>query len=422
MKISEIKNIDEELLNRISKMIDINKTFVDTTDYTCFKLLYEMLRALVEDPRRTKYGNVKYDFWEIITIIIICSMFGITTVKYIVDFANKNIERFKFFLKLKEGIPKYDTFLRALHSIQPEKLAILRCKWLDLYPEVEPLQSEDDFYYKGKKIEICAQDGKTIIGSGCKAKHKKAVHVVTNMNTRTLRINGEIAVEDKSNEIDANKKLIEILCSLDGVLTTFDAMGCQKDLAIEINRRGGLWLFQVKKNQPSLYEDILYAFENKFTENEAVLEKNRDRYEARYYYYSNNVKYIPCLREWEGVKAFGLVYNITVRDNSISKEPHLYIMNFDDKDLFMKASRDHRAIENKLHYIADTVFLEDKCKVRKGNAPEALNIIRKIAITLFKKIAISVEKSYSIKRLVNIARNSISDLAELISGNFSILQ
>lgn len=421
IKFSEIENLDKEILEKISEIIDIKRIFVDRTDYTCFADLYEMLKITVEDPRRTDFGNVRYDFWEVITIIIICTLFGISTIKYIVDFANKNIDQFRHFLKLSNGVPKYDTFLRALHAVSPSKLAELRKKWLEIYPKAERKKTTEKFYYEGKEISICAQDGKTITGSGCKQKCIRPAHVVSNFNTQAGEVNGEYIVEYKKNEIEANEELVRFFHSMEGTLTTFDAMGCQKNLAIEINNKGGLWLFQVKMNQPKLYDDILFAFENKFTDNISTFEKNRDRYEKRIYYYSNDINYIPRLKDWEGIKAFGLIYNITIRDNSVSKKPHLYIMNFDNKDLFMKSSREHWAIENKLHYIADTVFLEDKCKVIKGNAPEALNVIRKIGVSLFQRISLSIDKSYSIKRLVNMARNSISDLAELILGNFSIL-
>ena len=36
------------------------------------------------------------------------------------------------------------------------------------------------------------------------------------------------------------------------------------DLAKLINDRGGLFCFQVKKNQQALYEDLKFAFEHKY--------------------------------------------------------------------------------------------------------------------------------------------------------------
>ncbi len=416
------ENIDRELLKKLLPGVDINRVYFDYTDYTCFKNLYLILKRTVKDPRRTSFGHIKHDIWEIFTIIIICTIFGVSIIKYIVDQAHKNIDQFKLFLDLKNGMPKYDTFLRALHDVNPDEIAIARKKWLDTLPKLE---NESDFgsdsYYEGEKIAIHAQDGKSLRGSGCIIENKKPTHIISNIDTTTMETYGEIVVDKKSNEISGNLELVNLLGNLKGTLTTFDAMGCQKNLASEINNQGGLWLFQVKRNQPNLYEDLIFTFENKYTEYESILEKNRDRWECRSYFYSNDIKYLPCLKEWPGVKAYGLVYNFTVRDGGISLEPHPYIMNFDNKELFVKATREHWAIENKLHYVADTVYQEDNCKVRRGNAPAALNIMRKFGVTLFTGIKKAMKKICSIKRLANLTRNSISDLAEIINGNFEVV-
>jgi len=44
----------------------------------------------------------------------------------------------------------------------------------------------------------------------------------------------------------------------------------------------------------------------------------------------------------------------------------------------------HWSIENRLHGSLDMVFGEDACKVSKGHAPENLNIIRKVALSLLR--------------------------------------
>ena len=44
--------------------------------------------------------------------------------------------------------------------------------------------------------------------------------------------------------------------------------------------------------------------------------------------------------------------------------------------------RGHWGIENNLHWALDVVFNEDACRVRKGNAPENLNTLRKIALEI----------------------------------------
>lgn len=420
MPILEMGNISKDQVELVFPGIDPSRIFVDITDYTCFVNLFEIVKTTLNDPRRTTYGNVKHNYFEVITIIIICTIFGITKVKYIVDFAKKKIGEFRIFLKLVNGIAGYNAFLRYLQVTDIDEIAKCREMWIDSLTKLKNETAQEKLEYEGKKITIHAQDGKTITGSACDAQNSRPTHVVTNINTETGEVLAEVVVDKKSNEIKANPELIGTIPSLDGVLTTFDAMGCQRDLATAIDGKDGLYLFQVKGNQPSLEEEIKYTFENRHTDSEYMFCKNRNRYEYRRIFYSDDVKYLPSLREWPSVKAYGLIYNITVCDGIITYTTHMYIMNFNDKNLFVKSARTHWYVENNLHYIADTVYEEDKCKVRKKGAPAALNAIRKIGITIFSKISLILNKDYSVRRLVNFTRNSLSDLADLVSGNFNI--
>lgn len=45
-------------------------------------------------------------------------------------------------------------------------------------------------------------------------------------------------------------------------------------------------------------------------------------------------------------------------------------------------TRDHWAIENRLHYTRDVTFGEDRCRVRRGHAPRILASFRNVALHL----------------------------------------
>lgn len=59
-------------------------------------------------------------------------------------------------------------------------------------------------------------------------------------------------VDDKSNEITAIPKLLQML-ELKGAVVTIDAMGCQKSIAQEIVAGGGNYAIAVKGNQKKLH-------------------------------------------------------------------------------------------------------------------------------------------------------------------------
>jgi predicted transposase YbfD/YdcC len=59
---------------------------------------------------------------------------------------------------------------------------------------------------------------------------------------------GEVRVDEKSNEITAIPKLLQML-ELHGAIVTIDAMGCQKEIAAAIRERGADYVLAVKGNQ-----------------------------------------------------------------------------------------------------------------------------------------------------------------------------
>jgi predicted transposase YbfD/YdcC len=64
-----------------------------------------------------------------------------------------------------------------------------------------------------------------------------------------------LAVEDKSNEIDAIPRLLSLL-DLSGATVTIDAIGCQKEIARQIVEAEGDYVQAVKENQKALHEKV----------------------------------------------------------------------------------------------------------------------------------------------------------------------
>ena len=62
---------------------------------------------------------------------------------------------------------------------------------------------------------------------------------------------GQLKTDDKSNEITAIPKLLDLL-KLKGATVTIDAMGCQKHIAQKIVSKGADYMLAVKENQPTL--------------------------------------------------------------------------------------------------------------------------------------------------------------------------
>ena len=101
-------------------------------------------------------------------------------------FDKARIDFLKKFLDLPNGIPDSDTFRRLFERLNPTALANCLYEWLSVQRE-------------GR--QIVAIDGKTIRGSGSAAQNAR--HVVSAFVTNNQIVLGELATEEKSNEITA---------------------------------------------------------------------------------------------------------------------------------------------------------------------------------------------------------------------------
>ena len=66
---------------------------------------------------------------------------------------------------------------------------------------------------------------------------------------------GQVAVDQKSNEITAVPQLLEML-SLTGKVVTADAMHCQRQVAQQVVEQGGDYALALKGNQGTLHDDV----------------------------------------------------------------------------------------------------------------------------------------------------------------------
>lgn len=94
-----------------------------------------------------------------------------------------------------------------------------------------------------------------------KSQAKKATHVVTAFSSDLQLVLGQLAVDEKSNEITAIPKLLELF-GVKNKTITIDAMGTQKEIAKAIWEKGGEYLLALKENQPRLLEDIQLYIES----------------------------------------------------------------------------------------------------------------------------------------------------------------
>jgi hypothetical protein len=109
---------------------------------------------------------------------------------------------------------------------------------------------------------VVAIDGKTVRRSGHKRSGKAPIHMVSAFAARQRLVLDQVKVAEKSNEIIAIPKLLDML-AIEGAIITIDAMGCQREIAQKIVDKKADYVLALKGNQGSLREDVELLAPNK---------------------------------------------------------------------------------------------------------------------------------------------------------------
>lgn len=360
----------------------------------------------ITDPRveRTK----KHLLLDIISLSICAILSGAETWEEIEDFGNEKIDWFSKFLSLPNGIPSHDTISRVFSLLNPEEFQSSCMNWLNkisnLFPE-----------------NVIAIDGKTLRGSKRITNCKKAFHILNAWSCANQVCLGQIKVDDKSNEITAIPKLLELLY-IKGAIVTLDAMGAQEDIVSAICAQNADYIIALKGNQGNLHETARETFEftmlpdSNLTTYEAVDEVNADhgRIEER------SITVIPAIElkgqinlKWKKLNSLIRITYTRISQDKHVTENRYYISSLEPSEpkVILNAIRSHWQIENCLHWSLDVTFKEDNSRIRDENAAANMSWLRKFCLGLLKK-----ENSFkaSIRRKQRKAATNHTYLAKIL--------
>jgi predicted transposase YbfD/YdcC len=331
--------------------------------------------SVLKEPRRRR--KCLHNLLDIISIAICGVIAGCDTWEQIELFGKRQQAWFKRFLRLPNGIPSHDTFERVFDLLQP--LAFQRCftNWTKAVCQALGLKH-------------VALDGKTMCSSG--NANLKALHLVGAWATEQQLLLGQVAVDDKSNEITAIPKVLELL-DIQGAFVSIDAMGCQKAIAKQIVEQGGHYVLAVKDNQPNLLHDIQQSFVAALDTDCAGLstntyetrERGHGREEQRSYTVLHVTEGLRGAADWQGLTTIGMCYSQRTIAGVSSEEIRYFIGSKKaSAKVYAKALRHHWGIENNLHWQMDVSFAEDDSRIQKRHAAENFAMLRRIALNLLK--------------------------------------
>lgn len=218
----------------------------------------------------------------------------------------------------------------------------------------------------------------------------------------------ECAVSEKTNEIPVS---IELLKTFDvtGLVITTDALLTQRKFCQHILERQADYCLPIKANQKQLSEDIrdLFdpfdeadppevehrRFENLHAEDGAYLQTYTSTEDAKGQITTRTLTASTLLTEhtdWPGLQQ---VYQYTTQQTCKKTMQRKSNVQYGITSLtperasaadLLKLRREHWTIENKRHWIRDTVFQEDASTVRTGVIPQVMAAMRNTALSVLR--------------------------------------
>jgi predicted transposase YbfD/YdcC len=338
----------------------------------------------LSDPRHSR--NRKHRLSDVVVIAVAAIVCGCDGPTAIHRWAGYRIDWLKKHLTLSNGIPSRDCIRRLLLALKPEAFQQCFRNWIaaSFAPATTTTSGER---------RLVAIDGKSCRGSHDAANNLGVLHIVSAWASEEGVALGQVATEEKSNEITAIPELLSQL-NLHDTLVTIDAMGCQIGIVEQIVSEGGDFVIAAKDNQPKLkaaieahfdelirrdFEDIHYRVHE-------TTEEAHGRIDERAYYLAKVPRDVAAFDAWPQVKAIGYAIRLTRHpDGRESCEVRYYILSrYLSGKRFAEAVRGHWGIES-MHWTLDVTFREDDSRTRERTLANNLSWLRRFAVSLLKR-------------------------------------
>jgi predicted transposase YbfD/YdcC len=315
-------------------------------------------------------------------------------------------------LALPNGIPGKDTFRRVLGLLPPAAFQQCFGQWL------QTLQVPADEESENKKH--IAIDGKALRRSHDRKNGLGPMHIVSAWASDFGISLGQVATEEKSNEITAIPQLLEVIHAEDAIVT-IDAAGCQKTIAAKIVDGKGDYVLALKGNQEKLFQDVelrlLAHMQDDFAgcpvSRHVEVEQGHGCLESRTYYQMTAPSHLHGRSEWKGLKTIGAAVRVYEENGMEKRDIRYYISSLRrNGQQFAHAVRNHWGIENSLHWSLDMIYREDESRVRNRTFADNLSWLRRLTLSLIKQHP--GKQSNIMKR--RMAGWSVDFLMQLITG------
>ena len=230
-----------------------------------------------------------------------------------------------------------------------------------------------------------ALDGKTLrgaLGAGGRARHLMAA-----IDHHAGVVLGQVNVDGKTTEIPMFSQLCDQIPDLGGMVVTAEAMHCQKAHAdYLVLQRGAHYILTVKGNQPALRNQLTTLPWKDVPVGHTSTDRGHGRVEKRT---------LKVVAVWAGIVFPHAIQAIQItrksrklngkkwRTEVVYAVTSLTAAQATDAELAAWL-RGHWCVENRLHWVRDVTFDEDRSQVRTRNGPRVMASLRNLAISIMR--------------------------------------
>ena len=236
--------------------------------------------------------------------------------------------------------------------------------------------------HRDRVASAIAVDGKALRGSG--DSQQPGRHLLSALDHDHGVVLGQLEVEAKTNEIPLFTRLLDRIEITDAVITA-DALHAQREHARYLHRRGAHYVITVKRNQPGLHaqlaalpwRDVPVAYDKR--------ERGHGRLPRAAHPQSHRRRPragLPARRPGHPDRAPPQSEREMVARNLLCGH-RLSITQASPGDL-AAIIRGHWGIEDRLHWVRDLDFDEDRSQVRTAAGPQIMASLRNLAITILR--------------------------------------
>lgn len=336
--------------------------------------------APISDPRIERCK--KHNLLDILLLAISAVMSGSEGWEDIEQFGHIKLDWLRKYRPFEAGIPRHDTIARVICRLKPAEIEKAFQEWISSLIEETG-------------CGVIAIDGKTARRSFSTKERNNALHTVSAWSCQHQLVLGQVAVDNKTNEITAIPELLSML-EIENSIITLDAMGCQREIALQIVKQKADYILALKGNHSGMQAELAAWWHKSVREGLSAevysthtdIHSGHGRIETRTCQQLLIQKnWLAKQYQWSGLKS---VIQVTskIHEKSTSTdsvETRWYVSSLGlNAEQALNCVRSHWQVES-MHWVLDMTFREDESRIRKGHGALVFNVMRKIAMALFKQ-------------------------------------